>query len=75
MASRAHDELRQRYERGEFTAKGLAGRLRCTVGTIRFVLSGTVPKVTIAIGLERELGIPVSAWMSGSETSASKETT
>jgi transcriptional regulator with XRE-family HTH domain len=67
MASGAHEELRQRYERGEFTAKGLADRVGCTVGAIRFVLSGTVPKVTLALRLERELGIPVSAWTTGEE--------
>jgi len=62
MASRAHEELRRRHERREFSVNGLAHRIGCTVGAIRFILSGTVPKVTVASAIERELGIPVSDW-------------
>jgi transcriptional regulator with XRE-family HTH domain len=62
MASRAHEELRRRYEQREFSVNALAQRVGCTVGAVRFILSGTVPKVTIAVAIEKELGIPVVDW-------------
>jgi transcriptional regulator with XRE-family HTH domain len=70
MASRAHEELRKRYEQREFSVKALAQRVGCTVGAIRFILSGTVPKVTIATAIEKELGIPVVDWTTPSEVIA-----
>ena len=72
MASRALEELRSRHERGEFAVSALARRLVCSIGAIRYVLSGSEPRVTIALALERELGIPVADWATADFTDTSE---
>ena len=72
---RTQKKLRTRHERGEFTVSALARRLGCSIGAIRYVLSGSEPRVTIALALERELGIPVADLATADFTDASERHT
>jgi predicted transcriptional regulator len=62
MTSIAHDKLRRMRDRNAFSVNDLARRAGCHRGAIRDALAGSEPKVTLALALERELGIPVADW-------------
>jgi hypothetical protein len=62
MVSIAHSKLRQLHDTGAFQVSTLARKLDCHRGALRDALAGSQPKVSLAIALERELGIPVGEW-------------
>jgi len=60
--TKAHVELQRRRERGELTITVLARRIGIAPTSLRHVVMGAEPKVSIALALHRELGIPLDDW-------------
>lgn len=67
--TRAHAELQRRRERGELIITILARRIGIAPTSLRHVIMGAEPKVSVALALHRELGIALDDWMSGSAES------
>lgn len=62
LLSRAHATIRTMHDAGIFGLRDLSQRLGIYPQTLRYILTGSVPKVTLAVGIERELGIPLLDW-------------
>ena len=62
MITQGHTQFRQMHERGEFNLNRLAKKIRRARTVLANVLAGSEPKLSLALDLERELGIPSAAW-------------
>jgi lambda repressor-like predicted transcriptional regulator len=62
MLSRAHVAIRSMYEEEAFGLRALSLALGVYPQTLRYILTGTTPKVTLALAIQRELGIDVNDW-------------
>jgi hypothetical protein len=62
LISKAHVTFRKMHETGAFTLRPLARKLGLEPSSLRYILSTTMPKVTVALALQRELGIPITDW-------------
>ena len=60
--TRAHLALRQKQESGEFTVSALAKRLAINPLSLQGILSGSIPKITVALALEQHVQIPLTWW-------------
>ena len=60
--SEAHATMRTMHQAKTFELRGLSLRLGIHPQSLLYILTGSVPKVTLAVGIERELGIPIADW-------------
>ena len=74
LLSRAHITIRTMHENGAFGLRTLAQRLGVYPQTLRYILTGSVPKVTLALALQRELGIDLSEWAIAAPSSTADAT-
>jgi hypothetical protein len=56
------------HERREFRITVLARQMDVHPNTIRYVLTGTAPKVGLAFLFEQHLGIPIEDWIAPAES-------
>jgi hypothetical protein len=62
LMTRAHLTIRRLHETGAFGLRPLAQRLGIYPQSLLYILGGSLPKVNVALAIERELGIAIEDW-------------